>query len=201
VRSTQLSPGEVQRRVIRAPGLTALFLIGDDERSRAWLRQRQAALRELQPEGPIRRKVLELDVIEAVIGLGPNLFYGTGLAACIVVARRRKSASRSGRVLLVDGSDLFRKGRNQNTLEPDHVTQLLDAYRTFEDVAGRSRVVSLDEIAEQGGNLNLAGYITRPDDTDIPTVAEATAALKDALEAAWAAEDRLNALLAERGLG
>lgn len=45
VRSTQLSPGEVQRRVIRAPGLTALFLIGDDERSRAWLRQRQAALR------------------------------------------------------------------------------------------------------------------------------------------------------------
>lgn len=51
VRSTQLSPGEVQRRVIRAPGLTALFLIGDDERSRAWLRQRQAALRELQAVG------------------------------------------------------------------------------------------------------------------------------------------------------
>lgn len=51
VRSTQLSPGEVQRRVIRAPGLTALFLIGDDERSRAWLRQRQAALRELGAVG------------------------------------------------------------------------------------------------------------------------------------------------------
>ncbi|MGK9007619.1 PFL_4695 family integrating conjugative element protein, partial [Citrobacter europaeus] len=51
VRSTQLSPGEVQRRVIRAPGLTALFLVGDDERSRAWLRQRQAALRELQAVG------------------------------------------------------------------------------------------------------------------------------------------------------
>ncbi|TAH44613.1 MAG: integrating conjugative element protein [Betaproteobacteria bacterium] len=51
VRSTQLSPGEVQRRVIRAPGLTALFLVGDDERSRAWLRQRQAALQELQAAG------------------------------------------------------------------------------------------------------------------------------------------------------
>lgn len=51
VRSTELSPGDVQRRVIRAPGLTALFLIGDDERSRAWLRQRQAALRELQAVG------------------------------------------------------------------------------------------------------------------------------------------------------
>lgn len=51
VHSTQLSPGEVQRRVIRAPGLTALFLVGDDELSRAWLRQRQAALRELGAVG------------------------------------------------------------------------------------------------------------------------------------------------------
>ena len=51
VRSTQLSPGEVQRRVIRAPGLTPLFLVGDDARSRAWLRQRHAALRELGAVG------------------------------------------------------------------------------------------------------------------------------------------------------
>ncbi len=51
VRSTQLSPGDVPRRVIRAPGLTPLFLIGDDERSRTWLRQRQAALRELHAVG------------------------------------------------------------------------------------------------------------------------------------------------------
>ena len=51
VRSTQLSPGEVQHRVIRAPGLTPLFLIGDDARSRAWLQQWQAALRELGAVG------------------------------------------------------------------------------------------------------------------------------------------------------
>ena len=51
VRSTQLSPGEVQHRVIRAPGLMPLFLVGDDERSRAWLHQRQAALRELGAVG------------------------------------------------------------------------------------------------------------------------------------------------------
>ena len=60
--------------------------------------------------------------------------------------------------------------------------------------------VTLDEVREQGGNLNLAGYVTKPDDTEIPTVAEATAALKEALEAAWAAEDDLNRLLAERGI-
>lgn len=159
------------------------------------------ALFRMGAEGKIRSRVLDLDLIEAVIGLGPNLFYGTGLAACILVARHRKSAGRQGKVLLVDASDLFRKGRNQNTLEHDHVTELLRTYGAFSDEEGRSRVATLDEIREQGGNLNLAGYVTKPDDTEIPTAAEATAALKEAFEAAWAAEDQLNKLLAERGIG
>ena len=72
VRSTQLSPGEVQRRVIRAPGLTALFLIGDDERSRAWLRQRQAALRELQAVGLVVN-VESMAALTALRGLAPGL--------------------------------------------------------------------------------------------------------------------------------
>lgn len=158
------------------------------------------ALFRMGAEGKIRSKVLDHDLIEAVIGLGPNLFYGTGLAACILVARRRKADDRKGKVLLIDGSDLFRKGRNQNTLEADHVTALLASFQAFSDEEGRSKVVTLDEVREQGGNLNLAGYVTKPDDTEIPTVAEATAALKEALEAAWAAEDDLNRLLAERGI-
>ncbi len=158
------------------------------------------ALFRMGAEGRIRLKILEMDLIETVIGLGPNLFYGTGLAACIVVARRRKAADRRERVLLVDGSDLFRKGRNQNTLEPEHVELLLASYEVFTDEDGRSRLITLDEIRAKGGNLNLAGYIAKTDDVEIPTVAEATTALKAALEAAWAAEDRLNELLAERGI-
>lgn len=159
------------------------------------------ALFRMGAEGKIRSKVLNMDLIEAVIGLGPNLFYGTGLAACIVVARRSKAAERKGRVLLVDGSDLFRKGRNQNTLEAEHAAELLTAYGRFSDLDRRTRVVSLDEIMGQGGNLNLAGYITKTDDEPIPSVAEAVASLREALEAAWGAEDRLTALLAERGIG
>lgn len=158
------------------------------------------ALFRMGAEGKIRSKVLDLDLIEAVIGLGPNLFYGTGLAACILVARRRKSPERAGKVLLVDASDLFRKGRNQNSLEPEHVATILTSFEAFSDEEGRSRVVSLDEIRDQGGNLNIAGYVTKPDDTEIPSVAEATAALKQALEEAWAAEHHLNQLLAERGI-
>ena len=58
--------------------------------------------------------------IEAVIGLAPNLFYGTGLAACILVLRQRKAPARAGQVLIVDASSLFRKGRAQNFLDPEH---------------------------------------------------------------------------------
>jgi type I restriction enzyme M protein len=158
------------------------------------------ALFRMGAEGKIRSKVVDLDLIEAVIGLGPNLFYGTGLAACILVARRRKAEERRGKVLLIDGSDLYRKGRNQNTLESDHVAALLKAFEAFTDEPGRSKVVTLDEIREQGGNLNLAGYVTKLDDTKTPTVADATAALIERLEAAWVAEDNLNRLLAERGI-
>ena len=158
------------------------------------------ALFRMGAEGEIRAKVLDADLIEAVIGLGPNLFYGTSLAACIMVVRRKKPADRKGQVLLVDASDLFRKGRNQNTLEREHVETIFDCYRRFEEEEGRSHIATLDEIREQGGDLNLAGYIAQPDDVDIPTVEEATQALKAALEEAWAAEDRLNQLLAKRGI-
>ena len=159
------------------------------------------ALFRMGAEGKIRSKVLDMDLIEAVIGLGPNLFYGTGLAACIVIARRTKPHDHKDRVLLVDGSDLFRRGRNQNSLEPEHVDELLDLYRRFDDVEGRAQVVSLDAIREQGGNLNLAGYITKPDTDPVPTIEEATASLKAALDEVWAAETELERLLAESGLG
>ena len=78
------------------------------------------ALFRMGVEGKIRQKIAEMDVLEAVIGLGPNLFYGTGLAACILVFCARKKADRKKRVLTIDASRLFKKGRNQNTLEPEH---------------------------------------------------------------------------------
>ncbi len=76
------------------------------------------ALFRIGAEGKIRSKVLDLDLIEAVIGLGPNLFYGTGLAACILVARRRKAAERRGKVLLVDASDCSAKARTRTRWSP-----------------------------------------------------------------------------------
>jgi type I restriction enzyme M protein len=158
------------------------------------------ALFRMGSEGKIRSKILDLDLVEAVVGLGPNLFYGTGLAACIVVLRRRKAPNRQGKLLLVEASDLYRRGKNQNTLEMEHVAALLGYCEGFADEGGHSRVVTLDEVRSQNGSLNLATYVAGPEVAEIPTVEAATAALRHALEGVWSAEDRLSQLLRKRGI-
>jgi type I restriction enzyme M protein len=151
-------------------------------------------------EGQIRRKLLEMDLLEAVIGLGPNLFYGTGLAACILVFRAHKHPERQGQVLIVDASRLYQRGRNQNTLEPEHTEQILAWYQAYEDVAGAARVIALDEIASNDWNLNIPRYVEPIIEKETLSVAQAMDSLKEALTEAYAAEDRLRALLSEAGL-
>lgn len=151
-------------------------------------------------EGEIRRKLLELDLLEAVIGLGPNLFYGTGLAACILVWRKHKAADRKGRVLIVDASQLFKKGRNQNTLEPEHVAQIFRWYRNYTHVPGVATIATLDEIAQHEWNLNIPRYVEPATQEAAISVEEALTNLKAALNEAYAAEDRLQRLLEQAGL-
>jgi type I restriction enzyme M protein len=79
-------------------------------------------------EGKIRQHLLKLDLIEAVIGLAPNLFCGTGLAACILVLRADKPDTSTGKVLICDASALFRKDRAQNHLEPEHAERIVKWY-------------------------------------------------------------------------
>lgn len=151
-------------------------------------------------EGAIRKQILERDQLEAVIGLGPNLFYGTGLAACIMVFRARKASQRRGQVLMVDAARLFKKGRNQNTLEPEHAAQIYAWYRAYQDVPGAARVVTLDELARNDWNLNIPRYVEPLVQEETVTVGEALTNLKTALDAAYAAEDRLRDLLRQSGL-
>ncbi len=158
------------------------------------------ALFRMGVEGKMRRALLEMDLIEAVIGLGPNLFYGTGLAACILVLRQRKAAEHRRRVLFVDASSVFRRGRNQNTLEPEHAKQIYAWYRDYADVDGRTRVVSLDEIAANDWNLNIPRYVPPEQTAATVTVEEALAQLRQTLEEAYTAEDRLQSLLTAAGL-
>lgn len=151
-------------------------------------------------EGAIRQKLVERDLIEAVIGLGPNLFYGTGLAACILVFRSQKAMAHKQHVLVIDASRLYKRGRNQNTLEQNHTAQILDWYNNYRDVPGAVRVVPLREVADNNWNLNISRYIEPVVETQTLSVEQALTNLQLALDDAYAAEDRLRMLLREAGL-
>jgi type I restriction enzyme M protein len=150
-------------------------------------------------EGQIRRKLLEMDRIEAVIGLAPNLFYGTGLAACIMVLRRRKPRERAGRALIVDASSLFRKGRAQNFLDPQHAAVILGWVQAFAGVPDRARVVTRDEIAAEDWTLNISRYVLPLIGEEIPPLPVAIADFKAALARAREAEANLRRVMAEGG--
>lgn len=151
-------------------------------------------------EGAIRQKLLERDLLEAMIGLGPNLFYGTGLAACILVFRSQKATLHKQRVLVMDASRLYKRGRNQNTLEPAHAAQILTWYKEYRNVPGAVRVVSLRDICDNGWNLNISRYIEPDVEVETISVGEALAQLQTSLSDAYAAEERLRTLLREAGL-
>jgi type I restriction enzyme M protein len=138
-------------------------------------------------------------MVEAVIGLAPNIFYGTGLAPAVVVLRRTKPAARRRKVLIADASSLFRKGRAQNFLDPEHAAEIVTWVRVFKGVPDRVKVVSLDEIEAEDWTLNISRYVMPPVGDDIPPLPEAVAAFKQAVAEARAAEDRLREVLTERG--
>jgi type I restriction enzyme M protein len=138
----------------------------------------QGALFRNGAEARIRTNILNADAVEAVIGLAPNLFYGTGLAACLLILRHEKKRDKKSKVLFINGEHLVKRGRNQNSLEPEHAQQLLDAYAAFDDIEGLARVVDLKEIEDNAFNLNIPLYVSPASTGEKATLADALSNLE-----------------------
>ncbi len=147
-------------------------------------------------EGRIRRALLESDLLEAVIGLGSNIFYGTPLAACLMVFKQNKPAAKKGKVLFIDASDQIRVGRAQNFLEPNHVQQIYDWLTGYTDVENYVKVADTDELKENDYNLNIPLYVEKIIEDNLPTVKEAMADLKTAWAESLVAEEKFKKVLA-----
>ena len=113
--------------------------------------------------------------------------------------RRNKPSARRRKVLIADASSLFRKGRAQNFLDPEHAAQIVAWVRAFKDVTDRVKVVGLDDIKSEDWTLNISRFVMPPVGEDIPPLPEAVAAFKQAVAEARAAEDRLREVLTEGG--
>lgn len=111
-------------------------------------------------EGHIRRYLVEdLNILDAVIGLPPNLFYGTGIPTCILVVK--KCRENPDDIIFIDasGSEHFEKTKNQNTLRKQDIDDIIDTYRQRKTVDKYSYVAKLDEIKENEFNLNIPRYV------------------------------------------
>lgn len=146
-------------------------------------------------EQRIRKALLEMDLLEAVIGLGPNIFYGTQLAACVLVFKKQKETNKQNKILFIDASDQIRVGRAQNFLEKEHVQQIFDWYRNFQDVENYVKVVDIEQIKENDYNLNIPLYIDKIIEDNLPSVEEAMEQLKSAWEESVRAEEKFQKLL------
>lgn len=154
-------------------------------------------------EAAIRECLIRKDLLEAVIGLPPNLFYSTSIPACILVFRTAKPTGRKDHVLFVDGSARFAKGKNQNRMSSDDVDTLVKAYRTGMDPDGDGganvRLVPLAEIEENQFDLNVGRYIKVAAAEQL-NVADAIAAYQEARDARIEAETALFARLTAAGI-
>jgi type I restriction enzyme M protein len=112
-------------------------------------------------EAEMRAKLVSQDLVEVVIGLGPNLFYNSPMESCIVVCRTQKEAKRRGKVLFIDALNEVTRERAQSFLKPEHQTRIIEAFRAFKAEPGFSYVATLDEIAGNGSNLSIPLYVRR----------------------------------------
>lgn len=109
-------------------------------------------------EGDIRRALVRKGYIKGIIGLPANLFYGTGIPACIVVVDKRDSQARKG-IFMIDASQGFMKDGPKNRLRAQDIHKIVDTFTKALNIPGYSRTVSFDEIEKNDYNLNLPRYI------------------------------------------
>lgn len=112
-------------------------------------------------EAEMRRKLIEMDLLECVLGLGPNLFYNSPMEAFVLICRSAKPSDRKGKILFVDAVKEVARERAQSFLKPEHQAKILDAYQNFNDQPGFAAVVTNDDTLAQGGNLSVPRYVKK----------------------------------------
>ncbi len=121
-------------------------------------------------EAEIRRNLISKGIIKGIIGLPPNLFYGTGIPACIIVLDKENSVNRQG-IFIIDASKGFVKDGNKNRLREQDIHKIVDVFNKQLEIPKYSRMVSVKEIAGNDYNLNIPRYIDSQEEEDIQDIA------------------------------
>jgi type I restriction enzyme M protein len=152
-------------------------------------------------EAELRQKLVEADLVECVLGLGPNLFYNSPMEACVVVCRSPKPSARRGRILLIDAVSEVARERAQSFLRPEHQARILAAYRAFADEPGFAAVATLEQVAAQSYSLSIPLYVKRTngrangENGEAPSLPKLWAAWEQDGRAFWQQTDDLVVML------
>ncbi|SFS79234.1 type I restriction-modification system subunit M [Lutibacter maritimus] len=136
-------------------------------------------------EAEMRSKMIEEDLVECVIGLGPNLFYNSPMEACLLITTTNKEAHKKGKVLVINAVKEVKQDKNIAFLEDKHIDKVYKTYKKFKDEEGFCKVLSLKEILDNKGSLNIAQYVSNVD-TDIVQIS-----IEDALQTWESSSEKL----------
>lgn len=115
-------------------------------------------------EKDMREKLVALDLVECVIGIGKNLFYNSPMEACIIICRKQKSPERIGRVLFINARDEVKRKNAQSYLEGKHIQRIASVYHDFSEIEGFSKTATIREIQENKSKLSVALYVNHDDE-------------------------------------
>ena len=118
----------------------------------------------------IREGIVKDDLIEAIIGLPPKLFYNTGIPACIIVINKNKPEHLRNKVFFINAEREYGEGRNQNYLRPEDIEKIVTVFEKKMEIPKYSRLVDIKEIEENDYNLNIRRYVDSSPDPEIEDV-------------------------------
>jgi type I restriction enzyme M protein len=131
-------------------------------------------------EGVIRQYLIEkMNVVDTIIGLPANIFYGTSIPTCVLVLK--KNREHQDNILFIDASNEFEKQKNQNKLLPEHLDNILGAFENRQDIEKYAHVATLKEVKDNDYNLNIPRYVDTfeaEDEIDLNAIAQQLQALE-----------------------
>ena len=151
-------------------------------------------------EETIRRYMIEkLNVIDAVIGLPANLFFGTGIPVCVLVLKKDRTGNEDN-VLFIDASQEYEQGKNQNQLKPEHIDKIVAAYTARTDMEKFAHKASISEIIENDWNMNIPRYVNMMDDEEEIDIEIVRAEIRQLQDKQILVEEELSRRLREIGI-
>ena len=118
-------------------------------------------------EYELRKKLVEIDIVDCVIGLGPNLFFNASMEACIIICKNRKEDSHKGKVIFIDAKGEVSRKNAESYLENTHIQKIISAYENFEDIEYFAKVADINDIDNNKSLLSIQSYVKQKGTNEI----------------------------------